>query len=291
VRAALGYPRQMIRALALLTALLVGSFGVASAARAQGRISIEELTIDGDPPPEAYRAMLVEGIRPSVERIRDAYGQRLAERPTLGGDYRLRMWISNHEVIRITPESSIGDETMERLTREAIYAFRLPDAAPTGGAWVRFVVRFTPPPPGSVPPAPAGGAPSASTPSTGAATTGEAAAPAAGSDTSAGMAAPRRTRTPTVRIDRISGALAESAIASVIPVPALASCIATPRTGTLRMTVAIDRRGRITATPGTGTFRHRASITCMERAIESLSPGAEAGPTRIRLTLTIPAEE
>lgn len=294
----------MTRAVALLFALLVLTPCVVSA---QGRISIEELTIDGDPPPDAYRAMLIEGIRPSVERIRDAYGRRLAERPGLGGDYRLRMWLSNREVIRITPESSIGDETMERLTREAIYAFRLPDAAPTGGAWVRFVVRFTPPPPGTVPPAgsgaPASSGGAASSGSTGSASTGGSTGGASTGGASTGVAGsgggsvavpvvpPAAARVPSVRVDRITGALAESAIATVVPVPALGTCIATPRGGTLRMTVAIDRRGRVSATPAAGTFRHRASITCMERAIEGLMPGAEAGPTRIRMTLTIPAAE
>ena len=289
----------MNRAIAVLVASL--ALSVAAPAIAQGRISIEELTIDGDPPPDAYRAMLVEGIRPSVERIRDAYGRRLAERPGLGGDYRLRMWISNREVIRITPESSIGDETMERLTREAIYTFRLPDAAPTGGAWVRFVVRFTPPPPGSVPPVSPGSASAGSTGAGSASAGSTGSGSAASGSTSAGAAPTGATapstggaasaRVPAVRVDRITGALAESAIASAVPVPALASCVATPRGGTLRMTVAITRRGRVTATPGTGTFRHRTSITCMERAIEALTPGAEAGPTRIRLTLTIPPAE
>ena len=132
-----------IRLASLLTSLLIVL--VAGTAAAQGRVSIEELTVDGDPPPDMYRAVLIEGIRPSVEEIGTAYGRRLAERPGLAGDYRMRLWVSNREVIRITPETSIGDETMERLTREAIYRFRLPDAAPAGGAWVRFIVRFTPP--------------------------------------------------------------------------------------------------------------------------------------------------
>lgn len=267
--------------LALLLALVPVCFSAlsTSTALAQGRVSIEELTVDGDPPPDMYRAMLIEGIRPSVEEIGAAYGRRLAERPGLGGDYRMRLWVSNHEVVRITPESSIGDETMERASREAIYRFRLPDAAPTGGAWVRFIVRFT---------APSSGVGAAATAPV---------APATGSSGSTGTITAGATpslpvpgaRTPSLTFTRLSGVLPEVQVTAMLPLSALGACVTSARSGTVRFTVSINRRGRVTATRTGGTFNHSRSTTCMERAIEALTPGAEAGPTVARIVLTIPA--
>ena len=97
------------------------------------------------------------------------------------------------------------------------------------------------------------------------------------------------TRVPTITVSSIRGALSESALSGALPVPSLSACLTTPRGGTLRMSVSIDRRGRVRATPSAGTFRHAATITCLERAIESLTMSPEAGPTRARLEITIPA--
>jgi hypothetical protein len=267
-----------MRALVCLAALLLSPLS----ASAQGRVAIDELTVDGDPPPDEYRTLLSNALRPHLEEIRDVYGRRLAERPGVGGDYRLRLWVSAHEVIRITPESSLGDDTLERQTREAIYRFRLPPEAPAGGAWVRFVVRFTPPASG---PGSAGSAPALPPP-----------APATAPD--AGTAAPGYTavlpgvavpslRLPTVRIDRITGALSESALGGALPVPALGRCVG-PAGGDLPVRVSIDRRGRVSASPARGTLRHRATVRCIEEAIEALTFAPEAGPTRARITVTIP---
>lgn len=266
-----------------MRSLLVLALWLAPAiALAQGRVSIEELTVDGDPPPDEYRALLANALRPHLEEIRDVYGRRLAERPGLGGDYRLRLWVSAREVIRITPESTVGDDTLERQTREAIYRFRLPPEAPSGGAWVRFVVRFAAPTSG---PGSAGSAPVVTAPST----------PDAGTPlvTTPGLTAalpgitPPTMRLPTVRIDRITGALAESALVGALPIPALSSCVG-PAGGELPVRVVIDRRGRVSASPGRGSLRHRATVRCIEAAIESLTFAPEAGPTRARITVTIP---
>jgi len=281
-------------ALALLLALPF----FASTAAAQGRVSIEELTVDGDPPPDMYRAMLIEGIRPSVEEIGTAYGRRLAERPGLHGDYRMRLWVSNREVVRITPETSIGDETMERLTREAIYRFRLPDAAPTGGAWVRFIVRFTAPTSGV---GAAGTAPvtapvtasATGTGSTGSGSTGSGSTGGAGAGTITTGTTPSlpipSARTPSLEFARITGVLTEAQVTAMLPLSAFGACVTSTRAGTVRFTVSINRRGRVTATRTGGTFNHSRSTTCMDRAIEALTPGAEAGPTVARIVLTVPA--
>lgn len=280
-------------ALALLLALPF----FASTAAAQGRVSIEELTVDGDPPPDMYRAMLVEGIRPSVEEIGAAYGRRLAERPGLSGDYRMRLWVSNREVVRITPETSIGDETMERLAREAIYRFRLPDAAPTGGAWVRFIVRFTAPTSGvgaagTTPVTPPSTGSTGSTGSSGTTgSTGSTGSTGAGSITTGAtpsLPVPS-TRTPSLAFTRLTGVLSEAQVTAMLPLSALGACVTSTRSGTVRFTVSINRRGRVTATRTGGTFSHSRSTTCMDRAIEALTPGAEAGPTVARIVLTVPA--
>jgi hypothetical protein len=93
---------------------------------------------------------------------------------------------------------------------------------------------------------------------------------------------------PTLRVDRIRGALADSAFMGVLPLPTLTACVSSA-SGALPVSVSIDRRGRISASPGRGTLRDRATIRCIERAIESLTLGPEAGPTRARITITIPA--
>jgi hypothetical protein len=253
---------------ALLLSLFVSLWPALGAA--QGTVTIDELTVDGDPPPAAYRSMLTDAIAPHLEEIRGAYARRLAERPGLGGDYRLRLWVSAREVIRITPESSVGDDTLERQTREAIYRFRLPPAAPGGGAWVRFVVRFVAP--AAAPPA---SSPLASAP------------PVMGPPTAPPASAPARPL-PTVRIDRIAGALAESALAGALPVPALGTC-ANGAGGEVPLRVVVDRRGRLSARAGRGTLRDRATVRCIVRALESLSLGPEAGPTRARITVTVPS--
>lgn len=277
----------MFRALSLSLLL---SF-LPAVAFAQARVSIEDLTVDGDPPPDEYRTMLANGIRPQLEEIRTAYGRRLSERPGVAGDYRLRLWVSAREVVRITPESSIGDPTLEQQVRDAIYRFHLPPEAPDGGAWVRFTVRFVAPTSGP------GSAGSASTGSTaGAGTgTGSTTTPPAGTGSSVlgsvpplGAAVVLPARVPSVHVDRIRGALAETAFLDTMPVPALASCLGAPH-GTMIFSVSINRRGAVAASPQSGgTLRHRATLRCVERAIEALSFAPEAGPTRARITITVP---
>jgi hypothetical protein len=258
-----------VRALLLLLLLTFAP----TLALAQGTVTLEELTVDGEPPPAAYRTMISTAIAPHLDEIRAAYAGRLGERPALGGDYRLRLWVSAREVIRITPESTLGDESLEEATRTAIYRFRLPPEAPGGGAWVRFVVRFVPPTtsPGGVARAPSSGPIIAAPPPV--------VAPP--------VTPPAPARVPTVRVDRISGALAESAFAGALPVPALRTCVGTA-SGELPMRVTVDRRGRVAARAGRGSLRDRATIRCLVGAIESLTLGPEAGPTRARITITLP---
>lgn len=289
-----------LRPLALLLTLVTLACLVPAAAGAQGRVSIENLTIDGDPPPDEYRTVLANGLRPSLESIRDCYSTRLSARADIGGDYALRMWVSNREVIRITPESHVGDDALEECTRTAIYAFRLPPEAPAGGAWVRMTVRFVAPAPGTVLAPPAAGSGTAPSPT-------PASPPAAGSTTGSGgttgtgtmgsttvpgslsdlmTALPGGASLPTVTIDSVSGAMERARFEGAIPVPALAVC-ADGTAGSLPVRVSVDAAGAIRARAGRGMA---AGVRrCVVSALQAMTLPAGSGPTRARLTVTFAA--
>lgn len=254
--------RSSLGCVSVLVALVAGS------ASAQGtpRVRVEEFTVDGNPPPAEYRQILADGIRPTVADIERCYERRLAVRPTLGGDFRLRLWVSAREVIRATPESSIGDSELEECTRTAIRAFRLPPQAPAGGATVRFVVRFTPPPPGSVP------APSPVEP-TPAPTPAPIAPPI-----------PQTITDPrvVVRIESIRGALAAPSLESTFPALGFEAC-ANGQVGEVPVAVAIDARGRVSARPGRGSIRDRGVLSCVAERLESLTAPPSNGRTRMRV--------
>lgn len=135
----------------LFTSLAVGTLSMSiaptsAAAQTSTRVAVTDLEIDGSPPPEGYRPMLTQAIQPTIGEIERCYDTALRTRPTLGGALRLRLWVSGREVIRTTPETSVGDTTLETCTRTAVRAFHLPPEAPGGGVAVRFTVRFTAPP-------------------------------------------------------------------------------------------------------------------------------------------------
>lgn len=289
-----------------LAALALALIGLAPAgALAQGRVSIENLTIDGDPPPDEYRAVLATGLRPSLETIRDCYSRRLVIRPAVGGDYALRMWVSNREVIRITPESHVGDDELEECTRTAIYAFRLPPEAPAGGAWVRMTVRFLAPPPGTVPlPPPSTGAPPAPGPATPPPATGGSSsggAPTSGSSAGSGTtsstsvpgslsdlmtALPGGASMPTVTIDSVSGAMERARFEGGLPVPALAAC-ADGTVGSFPVRVSIDAEGHLRARAGRGMAS--PVRRCVVDALQAMTLPPGSGPTRARITLSFGA--
>jgi hypothetical protein len=113
------------------------------AAQETPRVQVTDFTVDGNPPPAAYRDLLANAIRPTLSQVEQCYERRLSVSPQVRGDYRLRLWVSARQVIRATPESSVGDRELEECARAAIRQFTLPPQAPEGGATVRFVVRFT----------------------------------------------------------------------------------------------------------------------------------------------------
>ncbi|MFN7699696.1 MAG: hypothetical protein ACK6CU_11990 [Deltaproteobacteria bacterium] len=250
------------------TAALVWTAALAQpavlAAQETPRVQVTDFTVDGNPPPAAYRDLLANAIRPTLSQVEQCYERRLSVSPQVRGDYRLRLWVSARQVIRATPESSVGDRELEECARAAIRQFTLPPQAPEGGATVRFVVRFTPPPPGA-PAAPVAApilAPIAPTP-------------------------PPTITNPrvTVRIETVRGALEAPSLERTFPAVGFETC-ADGQTGEVRVSVAIDARGRVSARPGRGTLRDRAVLRCVERQLEALSAPSSGGRTRMRVVFT-----
>jgi hypothetical protein len=241
----------------------------ALAAQTTPRVQVTDFTVDGNPPPAEYRDILANAIRPTIGQVEQCYDRRLAVTPTLGGDFRLRLWVSARQVIRATPESSVGDAQLEECARTAIRQFTLPPQAPEGGATVRFVVRFTPPPAGTIPPA------VATTPAPTVTLTPIAPTP------------PPAITNPrvTVRIETIRGALAAPSLESTFPALGFEQC-ANGQTGEVPVSVAINARGQIAASPGRGTLRDRTVLRCVERQLEALHAPASSGRTRMRVIFT-----
>jgi len=255
---------------AALAATLLSTLGLAArAAEAQTttpRVRVEEFTVDGDPPPAQYRDLLANAIQPTIGAVERCYDQRLALNPALGGDYRLRLWVSARQVIRTTPESSVGDTVLEVCARAALRTFTLPPQAPEGGATGRFVGRFPPPPPGSGPPP----APPATAPLI----------------TPLPMAPPRPAEITNprivVRIESIRGALAAPSLQTTFPALGFEGC-ANGMTGELPVSVSINARGQISARAGRGTLRDRNVSRCVVQQVEALSAPASEGRTRMRV--------
>ncbi len=261
--------RLSVFVLVLLFGLLPPRDARAQTTAATPRVRVDEFTVDGNPPPAEYRQILSDAIRPTIGSVEQCYDRRLAVNPRLGGDYRLRLWVSARQVIRATPETSVGDTELEECARAAIRTFTLPPQAPEGGATVRFVVRFTPPPPGTVPPAPVVTPPPAI-----------AVAPIAPPQ-------PQIITNPrvTVRIESVRGALAAPSLQSTFPALGFDTC-ATGQTGEIPVNVSINGRGQIAASPGRGTLRDRNVMRCVERTLEALRAPTSSGRTRMRVVFT-----
>lgn len=253
-----------------LVALLASSLTATASAQTTPRVQVTDFTVDGDPPPAEYRQMLADGIAPTVSQVEACYNTRLAVRPTLAGDFRLRLWVSARQVIRATPETSVGDTELEECARAAIRRFTLPPQAPEGGATVRFVIRFTAPPPGTVPPP-------APTPTPTPVIEQTPVAP-----TPPPVAATPRV---TVAIRSRTGALTADAITSAFPASVFEVC-ATGPTGTLPLSLTISTRGRVTATASRGTTRSAPTASCVVRQARTVTAPTARRASTARLTLT-----
>ncbi len=236
-------------------------------ARAQGTgltydVQLTDLTVDDQPPPGSYAGMISNAIRPTIDPILACYRERLAERPGIAGEVRLRLWVSAREVIRATQEAStLGDAALEECARQRIYQFRLPNEAPAGGAWVRFALRFTTnsrPDETPVTPATTVAPPQPESPP-----------------------APRAT----VRVDTIRGALDAETLSSIVPTDAFDACPA--GIGDIELRVTAARNGRMGAQRGRTTLRDRALIRCLVAAVRAQSAPAAQTVTRATITITL----
>lgn len=247
--------------LASLTLTLFSAFASASHAQTTPRVQVVNFTVDGDPPPAQYQQMLTDGIRPTLAEVERCYNTRLAVNPRLQGDYGLRLWVSARQVIRATAETSVGDTTLEECARAAIRQFTLPPQAPEGGATVRFIVRFTAPPVGTVPPAAVAVTPTPVAPT---------------------QPTPVATPTPRVQVSitRATGRLDAAAITAALPMAALEQC-ANGSVGNLPMNIVVNRRGATSSTAASGaTVRDRPLSRCVVLALRTMTAPATTGSTR-----------
>ncbi|MCX7808124.1 MAG: hypothetical protein N2515_05920 [Deltaproteobacteria bacterium] len=238
-----------------------------------GKVEIIDFTVDGHPVPPQYQNMFERGIRPTVAEIEACYARRLMERPGLGGDFRLRLWVSARQVIRVTPESSVGDSVLEECTRAAILRFTLPPEAPEGGATVRFAVRFVPQPASSQP------APSLPPPPS--TKDGE-----SSSTNNAPVHPPKAQgeKGLTIRIDSIDGPLRSSLLQGSFPAVGLEACTQGWK-GVLRLRIRINRAGRISARAERGQMESPGLIRCVVQRLESIRLAPSTGPTIVTATL------
>ncbi len=271
----------VLLSLALSLALSPSS---ADAQAATASVSVANLTVDGDPPPGTYRDLLRTGLQPTLGPVLECYQTALRTTPSRQGTLRLRLWVSAREVIRATEEeSTLGDDTLDECARARVRLFRLPDAAPTGGASVTFTLFFlrtgiaagpTPgdvfarvegPVPAAAPPAPPAPPPVVSVPIP---------------PTTAPIA-PRAT----IHVDTVTGSLDEAAILSSLPLTAFDACPA--GTGDRVLTLSIARAGTVRVTAGRGTLRERTVFQCVMRTIrETVMPSARRS-TRATITLRL----
>ncbi|AKF11210.1 hypothetical protein [Sandaracinus amylolyticus] len=273
--------RSILVSLALLIAL-------PSTTLAQGTatVSVADLTVADQRPPDRYRDLLATGLRPTLGPVLECYRERLARTPALQGTLRLRLWVSARQVIRATEEAStLGDDTFDECARARVREFRLPDAAPDGGAMVRFTLYFTRtgvtggalaipgdvfatldgtvPPPSAAPVTPPTPPVTTTTPTT----------------------PPPATSRATVRVDTARGALTTDQIAGAIPATTFDGC--TAASGELPINLFIARDGRPSATRGRGTLRDGATIQCVMRALRAVRFPTARRSTRATLTITI----
>jgi hypothetical protein len=253
-------------ALPLAVALTL-TLPIASPVLAQ-TVTVHDLTVDGDPPPDEYRAMLDAAIATAVVPIRTCYATELRTHPGLGGDLQLRLWVSARQVIRVTPETHVADPALETCAHDRVHEFTLPPQAPEGGAQVRFIMTFTPP---------AGGTTTTTPPPP--------------SSTIMTPVAP--TPTPvapmpfTTALDRIRGPLSEEALAFVVAHAGIDQCTTTGH-GTVPISVSVTVAGRARASLGRGTLRDAAYRQCVQQHVAAAQYPTASAATRFRVTVTHP---
>lgn len=272
----------------LLAALLTLALPASASAQATASVSVADLTVDDQRPPDRYRDLLATGLRPTLGPVLECYRDRLARSPSTQGTLRLRLWVSARQVIRATEEAStLGDDTFDECARARVREFRLPDAAPDGGASVRFTLYFRRTGltggaltiPGDVFATLEGSVPSpASAPAT----------PPSPPVTTAPVAPqppPPSAPRATVQVLTATGGLGTDEIAAAIPGTAFDAC--TTAGGELPVSLFVARDGRPSATRQRGTLRDGAAITCVMRAVRAVRFPASRRSTRATMTITL----
>lgn len=262
-------------------------FSLAGTARAQNTAtaSVAELTVDDQRPPDRYRDLLATGLQPTLRPVLQCYLDRLAQVPSAQGSLRLRLWVSARQVIRATEEAStLGDDAFDECARAAVRTFRLPDAAPEGGAAVRFTLYFSrnglaSPPlraPGEVFATADASIPvRAPTPAT----------PPPTPTPTPPPPAPEPAARAAIRVDSVRGGLEADAILAAIPPAAFDACPA--GAGERALTLSISRTGTVRATAGRGTLRQRDVFQCVMRTVRAVRMPAARPATRATITVTL----
>ncbi len=238
-------------------------------------ITVHDLTVDGDPPPDEYRAMLDAAIARSVVPIRTCYETSLRTHAGLRGDLPMRLWVSARQVIRVTLESHVGDTTLETCAHDRVHEFTLPPQAPEGGAAVHFVMTFTPGATTSAPP-PSTSIMTPIPPTSGTTTT-----------TTTTTTPPPPPPAVTIAVDRVRGALSQEALAYVYARAGFEQCT-TAQHGTVPVAVTVTAAGRARASVGRGTLRDAAYRRCIEQHVASATHPTASSSTRLRVTITRP---
>jgi hypothetical protein len=243
----------------------------AAPARAQDascHVALSELTVDDQAPPDQYRDMLSEAIRPHIDPVLECYRASAVRDPRIQGILRLRLWVSARQVIRATPEeSTLGDAELEQCATARIREFRLPPSAPEGGARVRFVLRFW---------------------REGAAAPGSTSSTTTSTSTTAPIApaviAPLPPPAFQTTVTAIRGGLSSTAVAVAIDTLALRPCQPGAGTAIVRLTIRPDGTARASAAGG--TIRDRAALRCIRDAIQAGRMPAATTATRATATIT-----
>lgn len=136
----------MARAAPLLALLLIACNRppMAPIPSASRSVTATDITVDGAPPPEDFADVVRERTDEVLEPVEHCYADRLADRPGLEGEERLRVYVSAAQVIRVTMQSStLDDPTLEECVKQAILRYVLPEGSPRGGAFVEFRLIFS----------------------------------------------------------------------------------------------------------------------------------------------------
>lgn len=238
-------------------------------------VALSNLTVeDRDPPADLLRRFEDEtdGV---MTGLSVCYAQRLAAVAGLGGQWRLRLWVSAQQVIRVTPESgTFEDAELLQCVKQELLRFRLPPDAPRAGANVRFRLTFSPPAAGQtlVCVERRCGAVACSA-------SGQACCPGAvcgdglecrDALCQAPLPPPPPPPPPIhVEVTRARGGMTLAELGAALPATLFERCSVGP-TGDTAFSLTVLRTGVVRATRLSGSLRDRSARTCLRDALVAL---------------------